>query len=163
MVITTFASGSKGNCCFVKAGDTALLIDAGISFGRIKKNLAELCYAPEDLQGVRNAARADTEKENGQSVFKNRRGAHAAVKDQGKDERDHSHREELNAREAHAVTTLHEAVDHQNMEREKKRADQHQKIRGRNREGLADAEKIKAKHRDADADPNVQGRAAAEK
>lgn len=52
MEITTFASGSKGNCCFVKAGDTALLIDAGISFARIKKQLAELCYAPDDLQGV---------------------------------------------------------------------------------------------------------------
>ena len=52
MEITTFASGSKGNCCFVKAGETALLIDAGISYARIKKALGELCYTPDDLQGI---------------------------------------------------------------------------------------------------------------
>jgi len=52
MEITTFASGSKGNCTFVTAGDSALLIDAGISYARIKKALAEHCYTTEDLQGV---------------------------------------------------------------------------------------------------------------
>ena len=52
MEITTFASGSKGNCVYVSAGDTGLLIDAGISFARIKKNLAELGCEPEQLQGV---------------------------------------------------------------------------------------------------------------
>lgn len=41
--ITTFAlqSGSNGNCIFVEAGDTRLLIDAGISGRRAKTRLAE--------------------------------------------------------------------------------------------------------------------------
>ena len=52
MEITTFASGSKGNCCFVSAGDTAILIDAGISYARIKKNLEQRGFVPEQLQGV---------------------------------------------------------------------------------------------------------------
>lgn len=52
MEITTFASGSKGNCTFVAAGETSFLIDAGISYLRIKKALAELGTVPEQLQGV---------------------------------------------------------------------------------------------------------------
>ncbi len=52
MEITTFASGSKGNCALVAAGDTALLIDAGISFAKIKKNLTDLEYSPSMLAGV---------------------------------------------------------------------------------------------------------------
>ena len=32
MEVTTFASGSSGNCALVTAGETRLLIDAGISF-----------------------------------------------------------------------------------------------------------------------------------
>lgn len=52
MEITTFASGSKGNCTFVAAGETSLLIDAGISFARIKKSLGELGRLPEQLSGV---------------------------------------------------------------------------------------------------------------
>lgn len=52
MEITTFASGSKGNCTYVSAGDTAFLIDAGISFLRIKNNLNRLGAAPEQLKGV---------------------------------------------------------------------------------------------------------------
>lgn len=52
MEITTFASGSKGNCTFVSAGDTGLLIDAGISFARIKNGLDGLHRTPEQLSGV---------------------------------------------------------------------------------------------------------------
>ena len=52
MEITTFASGSKGNCTFVTAGDTSILIDAGISYARIKKALDEMGATPEQLSGV---------------------------------------------------------------------------------------------------------------
>ncbi len=52
MEITSFASGSKGNCTFVSGGETALLIDAGISFAKIKSGLAQLGRTPEELSGV---------------------------------------------------------------------------------------------------------------
>ncbi|MBQ3011675.1 MAG: MBL fold metallo-hydrolase [Oscillospiraceae bacterium] len=52
MEITTIASGSKGNCAFVHAGDTSLLIDAGISYLRIKNALEELGTNPKRLSGV---------------------------------------------------------------------------------------------------------------
>lgn len=41
MKVFSLASGSKGNCTFVKFGQTAILIDAGISFERIKKRLEQ--------------------------------------------------------------------------------------------------------------------------
>jgi len=52
MEITTIASGSKGNCTFVSAGETALLIDAGISYARIKKALEQRGSGMEQLTGV---------------------------------------------------------------------------------------------------------------
>lgn len=52
MEITTFASGSKGNCTFVSAENSNILIDAGISFAKIKKYLNELNVEPEQLKGV---------------------------------------------------------------------------------------------------------------
>jgi phosphoribosyl 1,2-cyclic phosphodiesterase len=52
MELITFASGSTGNCALVSAGRTRLLIDAGISFLKIKTFLNVLGCAPEDLSGV---------------------------------------------------------------------------------------------------------------
>ncbi len=52
MEITTFASGSKGNCAFVRAGATAFLIDAGISYLQIKNKLERLGAGVDELNGV---------------------------------------------------------------------------------------------------------------
>jgi phosphoribosyl 1,2-cyclic phosphodiesterase len=50
--ITVLASGSKGNASLIRAGDTAILIDAGISCRRIEQGLAGCGLTPEDLSGV---------------------------------------------------------------------------------------------------------------
>ena len=42
MEFYTLASGSSGNCSLVCAGDTLLLIDAGISCRRIEQSLRAL-------------------------------------------------------------------------------------------------------------------------
>lgn len=52
MELVTFASGSTGNCALVSAGETRVLIDAGISFLKLKTFLQDLELAPEDLSGV---------------------------------------------------------------------------------------------------------------
>lgn len=52
MRVSVLASGSSGNSAFVQIGDTKLLIDAGISARRIKKNLLELGVALEEINGV---------------------------------------------------------------------------------------------------------------
>ncbi len=52
MQIYTIASGSSGNCTLVKDGDTAVLIDAGISTKRIVTALRELDMFPEQLNGI---------------------------------------------------------------------------------------------------------------
>ena len=52
MRITTFASGSSGNCVLVSMGDTHILLDAGISFKRIKDHLSLSGLTPEDLSAV---------------------------------------------------------------------------------------------------------------
>ena len=52
MQIYTIASGSGGNCTLVKDGDTAVLIDAGISTKRILTALRELNMFPEQLNGI---------------------------------------------------------------------------------------------------------------
>ena len=52
MNLTVFASGSSGNCALVRSGGTALLLDAGISFRRIKSALARRGLGMEDLAGV---------------------------------------------------------------------------------------------------------------
>ena len=52
MQIFTIASGSTGNCALVKDGDTAVLIDAGISTKRIVTALRELNVFPEQLSGI---------------------------------------------------------------------------------------------------------------
>lgn len=44
-----FASGSKGNCCYVSDGDTDILIDLGISASRVDACLNALGVNPERL------------------------------------------------------------------------------------------------------------------
>ncbi|HIU63780.1 MAG TPA: MBL fold metallo-hydrolase [Candidatus Avacidaminococcus intestinavium] len=50
--VCVIASGSKGNATLIKAGDTAFLVDAGISCRRITAGLKELDLDPLDLSGV---------------------------------------------------------------------------------------------------------------
>ena len=52
MRVCTIASGSSGNCVFVSAGDTHVLIDAGISCRRISTALKALGVGLDDLSGV---------------------------------------------------------------------------------------------------------------
>lgn len=52
MQIYTIASGSTGNCTLVRDGDTAVLIDAGISAKRIVSALNGLGVIPEQLSGI---------------------------------------------------------------------------------------------------------------
>ncbi len=52
MHVTTFASGSKGNCTLISDGETHILVDAGISMKRVKDNLAKYGLAVSDLGGV---------------------------------------------------------------------------------------------------------------
>jgi len=52
MRLCVFASGSSGNCALVSSGNTHLLLDAGISYRRIKENLALSGVRPEALSAV---------------------------------------------------------------------------------------------------------------
>lgn len=52
MEVTTFASGSAGNCALLSGEHTHLLIDAGISFLKIRKFLEQRGILPADLAGV---------------------------------------------------------------------------------------------------------------
>lgn len=52
MTFTIFASGSTGNCALVSAGDTHILVDAGISARRIGDSLARWGLSPADLTAV---------------------------------------------------------------------------------------------------------------
>ncbi|MEA4894115.1 MAG: MBL fold metallo-hydrolase [Oscillospiraceae bacterium] len=52
MQIYTIASGSTGNCALVRDGDTAVLIDAGISAKRIVAALSLIGIVPEQLSGI---------------------------------------------------------------------------------------------------------------
>lgn len=52
MRLTTFASGSSGNCALLECGETRLLLDAGISFRRIREALAVSGLTPADLAAV---------------------------------------------------------------------------------------------------------------
>ena len=52
MRVCTIASGSSGNCVFVSAGGTHVLIDAGISCRRISTALKALGVGLDDLSGV---------------------------------------------------------------------------------------------------------------
>ncbi len=50
--VHVLASGSKGNAIYIRAGETSLLIDAGISARRITNGLAEIGVKPADVSGV---------------------------------------------------------------------------------------------------------------
>lgn len=52
MELITFASGSTGNCALIDGGETKLLIDAGISFLKIKTFLQDVGCVPEDISGI---------------------------------------------------------------------------------------------------------------
>lgn len=52
MTLTTFASGSTGNCALVSSDGGNILIDAGISMKRIRENLSRSGLAPEELSGI---------------------------------------------------------------------------------------------------------------
>ena len=52
ITLHTIASGSEGNCALLSAGDTHLLLDAGISCRRIAAALDELGLAPADVTAV---------------------------------------------------------------------------------------------------------------
>jgi phosphoribosyl 1,2-cyclic phosphodiesterase len=46
------ASGSKGNCTFLKIGKTRILVDAGISGAATKKKLGEIGVSLEEIQAI---------------------------------------------------------------------------------------------------------------
>lgn len=52
MRISTFASGSGGNCALLSMDGVHILLDAGISYRRIKENLALSGLTPEALSAV---------------------------------------------------------------------------------------------------------------
>ncbi len=52
MKLTSFASGSSGNCILVRSGDTNVLVDAGISMKRIRGCLVACGLCFDDLSGV---------------------------------------------------------------------------------------------------------------
>lgn len=52
MRVITFASGSGGNCALVSLGAAHFLLDAGISFKRIREQLSLSGLAPEELTAV---------------------------------------------------------------------------------------------------------------
>lgn len=52
MILTTFASGSTGNCALVASSGGNILIDAGISMKRIRENLSQSGLTPENLEGI---------------------------------------------------------------------------------------------------------------
>ncbi len=49
---TILGSGSGGNCAYLEAGDTRVLIDAGFSGRQIRQRLATIGRAPEGLDGI---------------------------------------------------------------------------------------------------------------
>lgn len=50
--VHVLATGSQGNCTVIKYGDTALLVDAGISCRRIVHGLRDLHIEPSSLVGI---------------------------------------------------------------------------------------------------------------
>ena len=49
---TILGSGSGGNCAYLEAGETRLLIDAGFSGRQIRQRLASIERTPETLNGI---------------------------------------------------------------------------------------------------------------
>ncbi len=52
MRVCLLASGSKGNSLFIEAGDTRLLVDAGLSARELTKRLSAIGVAAGDLNGI---------------------------------------------------------------------------------------------------------------
>ena len=50
--LTILASGSSGNCAYIEADDTRLLIDAGLSARQIRQRLLGIGRTPENLSGI---------------------------------------------------------------------------------------------------------------
>ncbi|MGO8701245.1 MAG: MBL fold metallo-hydrolase [Limisphaerales bacterium] len=50
--LTILGSGSGGNCAYLEAGETRLLIDAGFSGRQIRQRLASIARVPETLTGI---------------------------------------------------------------------------------------------------------------
>jgi phosphoribosyl 1,2-cyclic phosphodiesterase len=50
--LTILGSGSTGNCAYLEAGDTRLLIDAGLSARQIRQRLLMIGRTPESLSGI---------------------------------------------------------------------------------------------------------------
>ena len=50
--LTILGSGSAGNCAYVETDETRILIDAGLSGRQIRKRLATIGRAPENLSGI---------------------------------------------------------------------------------------------------------------
>ncbi len=49
---SVIASGSAGNACYVEAGETRLLIDAGLSCREMERRLFEIGASPPSLDGI---------------------------------------------------------------------------------------------------------------
>jgi phosphoribosyl 1,2-cyclic phosphodiesterase len=49
---TILGSGSSGNCAYLEAGETRILVDAGFSARQIRQRLASIGRAPEGLSGI---------------------------------------------------------------------------------------------------------------
>ncbi|MFO7570713.1 MAG: MBL fold metallo-hydrolase [Smithellaceae bacterium] len=52
MKIAAIASGSNGNCYYIEQGDSAVLVDAGISAGEIFERMSRLGLSMSKLRGV---------------------------------------------------------------------------------------------------------------
>ena len=52
MEFTAIASGSRGNCIFIKAGNTTLLVDSGISALRVARAMASFGEDVRAVQGI---------------------------------------------------------------------------------------------------------------
>ncbi len=50
--LTILGSGSSGNCAYLEAEETRLLVDAGLSGRQIRQRLAAIGRAPESLTGI---------------------------------------------------------------------------------------------------------------
>ncbi|NLV25380.1 MAG: MBL fold metallo-hydrolase [Deltaproteobacteria bacterium] len=52
MRVCLLASGSKGNSLFIEAGDSRILVDAGLSARELTRRLAMLSVRPEEIDGL---------------------------------------------------------------------------------------------------------------
>ena len=52
LAVCMLASGSKGNAIYISDGDTAILVDAGLSGNEIVRRLRSKGLSPEDLDGI---------------------------------------------------------------------------------------------------------------